>query len=224
MASGDIFYSSVDPRLKEELNARANAGFTSRTTKDLDFMLGKIANVELRAYSGNSPDTRTEIPVNEFGIIGGRVPAISGSYLPTGPAGFLRDGSSYRIPPIITLAEINIGDHTMGLLNKASVNITIPDPTRDFDNFEKIWFRPGRHATIIFEYPNSAVITSPGLLSDDTIPSEEKLKEQFPNDTAEIRSALKKMNRVRFDGLITSFQFSYQQDGSVESTISLTGS
>ena len=226
MASGDIFYSSVDPNLQKELNARANAGFTSRTNKDLDFMLGKIGNVEIRAYTGNSPDTRTVIPINEFGILGGKVPTTVGSYLPSGNSfkdGFLRDGSSYRIPPIITLAEINIGDHTMGLLNKASVNITIPDPTRDFDNFEKIWFRPGRHATIIFEYPNSAVITSPGLLSDDTIPSEEKLKEQFPNDTAEIRSALKKMNRVRFDGLITSFQFSYQQDGSVESTISLTG-
>ena len=31
------------------------------------------------------------------------------------------------------------------------------------------------------------------------------------------------MNRVRFDGLITSFQFTYQTDGSVECTLSMTG-
>ena len=31
------------------------------------------------------------------------------------------------------------------------------------------------------------------------------------------------MNRMRFDGLITSFQFTYQQDGSVECTLSMTG-
>ena len=35
MASGGIFYSSVDPNLQNELNARANAGFTSRTNRNL---------------------------------------------------------------------------------------------------------------------------------------------------------------------------------------------
>tara|TARA_B100000963_G_C22631719_1_gene675241 strand:- start:705 stop:2756 length:2052 start_codon:yes stop_codon:yes gene_type:complete len=228
MSSGDIFYSNVDTNLRKELQARANAGFTSRTNDDLNFMLGKIANVEAVAYDGNDPKTKKLVTsqgasniTDPMATLGGST-VTTGSFLPSGPAGFVTAGNSFRIPPVITSAEINIGDHTMGLLNKAALNITIPDPVRDLDNFERIWFRPGRHSTIIFEYPDSAVITSE-LLTDEIIPSEEKLAQQFPEKTDEIRNELKKMNRVRFDGLITSFQFTYQQDGSVECTLSLTG-
>ena len=228
MSSGDIFYSNVDVNLRRELNARANAGFTSKTNADLNYMLGKVCGVEIQAYDGNDPATKklVQLPggTNEtdpFAIIGGSTNKLE-PFLPNGPTGYLRPGSSRRVPPLMTLAEINIGDHTMGLLNKATVNITIPDPVRDFDAFERIWFRPGRHATLIFEHPDSAVITQE-FLTDETVPSEEKLAKQFPKKTDEIRDQLKKMNRVRFDGLITTFQFTYQQDGSVECSLSLTG-
>ena len=48
--AGDIFYSSLDHNLRIELDSRAKAGFSSRNTKDLDFMLSKITNVEITAY------------------------------------------------------------------------------------------------------------------------------------------------------------------------------
>jgi len=228
MSNGDIFYSNVDANLRKELYARANAGFTSRTNKDLNFMLGKIGNVEISAYDGNDPATKKLVSSegaddnqDPFAVLGGKT-SLTGSYLPSGPNGFLTQNNSFRIPPVITSAEIDIGDHTMGLLNKATINITIPDPVRDFDSFERIWFRPGRHSTIIFEHPDSAIITE-NLLTDESVPSEEKLAQQFPEKTSEIQEQLKKMNRIRFDGLITSFQFTYQTDGSVECTLSLTG-
>ena len=52
--SNNIFYSPVDPNLREELDARAAAGVFNKSTKDLQFMLEKIANVGIYAYEGNS--------------------------------------------------------------------------------------------------------------------------------------------------------------------------
>ena len=257
---GDIFYSNVDPMLVKELTARANAGFTARSIADINYMFGKISNVEIRAYDGPIPNKEKLVKpdtdqlseeADPLAILGGGT-VRDGSYLPsTEPSGFLiKDGprQGHRIPPVITLAEINIGDHSMGLLNKATVNITISDPTADFDNFERIWFRPGRHVSVIIQCPETAIITatkkgsnpsitaSPetnettdpsytgGILSDNAIPSEEKLIQIYgKNKIKEIRDSLKKMNYVRFDGLITSFQFTFQVDGTVETTISLTG-
>ena len=46
----NIFYDNVDANLQEELNARGQAGLMDRTNKSLDFMLAKIANVQLTAY------------------------------------------------------------------------------------------------------------------------------------------------------------------------------
>ena len=239
--AGDIFYSSVDKNLQSELTARATAGFTKRRTKDLDFMLGKVSNVEIRAYDGAIPGDDNIVKDedgqenHQFGIIGGKEVTV-GSYLPTSQkTGFLvNDGprEGYRIPPVITLVEINIGDHSMGLLNKASINITIPDPTADFDEFEKIWFRPGRHATVILEYPDSGIVTTElkdgeqtgGLLDQESLPTTTQLEEQYPeDDISDIFFDLRKMNRTRFDGVITSFTFTYQTNGSVECTISMTG-
>ena len=239
--AGDIFYSNVDANLRKELNARAEAGFSKRSPKHLDFAFGKISNVEIKAYDGSTPSDKnlaksfndTNI-VDPLSTLGGKN-VQSGAYMPSNKSGYLISDNrpGYRIPPVITLAEINIGDHSMGLLNKATVNITIPDPTADFDDFERIWFRPGRHATVLIECPDSAIITTEitkedgqtgGLLENKSIPTAEKLKQQFDDTEVEdINKSLKKMNRVRFDGLITSFQFTFQQDGSVECTISMTG-
>lgn len=148
----NIFYSEVDPAVQLELNARGNAG-KNRTTADINFMVGKIANVQLTAYKSGSADPGTEV-----GFLGGSDVTV-GRYLPSGENGFLMnskytvttlnldqpivtsstssvDDNSRRIGPIITGVSVDIGDHSMGLLNKATVNITIPNPTRDLDQVE----------------------------------------------------------------------------------------
>lgn len=241
----EIFYSQVDSALQEELNARGRAGKSDRSTEALNFMLGKIANVELVAYENESRTTA----LNKLGGANVR----SGEYLPTGTEtnpGFLDDrrvtieksswvtdtvtgeinvdtttdklvNSTKRIPPYITSADINIGDHSMGLLNKATININIPNPQRDLNFFESVWLRPGRHVTINIAHPESAVITQ-GSLSG-SLPSTEKIKKLNPNITdSEIRN-FKKMNQYEFYGLITNFSFVYNEDTSVSATINLTG-
>jgi len=49
----NIFYDNVDANLQNELNARGEAGMQDRTNKSLNFMLGKIANVQCTAYEGS---------------------------------------------------------------------------------------------------------------------------------------------------------------------------
>ena len=44
----NIFYSQVDDAVQTELNARGNSG-KNRTTRDIDFMVGKLANVQISA-------------------------------------------------------------------------------------------------------------------------------------------------------------------------------
>jgi len=253
----NIFYSQVDDAVQTELNARGLSG-RNRTTKDLNFMLGKIANVKLTAYISGSADPGTEY-LGEYGVLGGRN-VRSGRYLPSGPGGFLKNptytkteidydanGDAYldtktgnvdfsrRIGPIITAVSIDIGDHSMGLLNKATINISIPNPTRDLDPIEEVWFYPGRYVKIDIEHPNSAVITGAdtnlistgslfGSLSEEVI--NEKLKKMYPtlaNSLSEFKREIRKLNKFSFQGLITSFDFSYTTEGSVDATISLTG-
>ena len=78
----NIFYSNVDYNLRAELNARGKSGFR-RNNQDLDFMLGKIANVELIAYETGSSKA------NESGRLGGRS-VRGGRYVPNGENGFLQ--------------------------------------------------------------------------------------------------------------------------------------
>jgi hypothetical protein len=219
-------------------------------------MVGKIANVEISAFAGENAQTPILQTLGGFNVRQGR-------YLPSGPAGYLNEtpylqksieysekdqsaftrtdkltDASYRTGPFITTTTITIGDHSMGLLNKAVVNITIPNPLRDLDEIETTWFRPGRYARITIMHPDSAVITSNdnkmypkaiGLLDDKTIPNREKLKEFYPYLTQDSKALedfetkLRKMNHVMFEGVITSFDFSYTKDGTIEASISLTG-
>lgn len=253
----NIFYSQVDSAVQLELNARGNSG-KNRTTNDINFMVGKIANVQLTAYKSGSADPNYVI--SGLGTLGGSS-VRSGRYLPSSPnEGFLTnptytvtqikddaDGNAYldstkkltdysrRIGPIITAVSIDIGDHSMGLLNKATVNMTIPNPTRDLDTFEEIWLYPGRYVKIDIEHPNSAIITGAetnlistsslfGSLSEEVINT--KLKKLYPSlDTrlSEFKREIRKLNKFSFQGLITSFDFSYTTEGSVDVTISLTG-
>lgn len=230
----DIFYSSVDLKLQQELNARAKAG-VDRTTDSLDFMLGKVANVLLNAFS----DAEYKVPIANSSLGGRNV--ITGEYLANGPSGFLSDrvyqykesaiingqittiadekrtNTSKKIPPFITSADINIGDHSMGLLNSSTINITIPNPGRDLNFIESVYLRPGRHVQVIFEYPISAVLTrnenKTGRLDDKN-----KLAVQTSKNPD-----VGTLHQVQINGLIKSFTITYQTNLSVDVTLNIIG-
>lgn len=246
---GDIFYSQVDANLQTELNARGRTGRYGRTTRDMQFMLEKIANVQVTPFKKDG-DLREEITA---AILGGTI-VRSGEYLPTGPNGFLTDrnytqttqtiesdfnlkktsvpktNSSRRIPPFITSCDVAIGDNSNGLLNTSTINITIPNPERDLEFIESVYFRPGRDVRVKIQHPDSVMMSDVAMLTDETMPSVQKLRDLYPNiDTNKtIKSGVKtddfrKMNTVIFEGLITSFTMDYQPDMSVVATIQLIG-
>jgi hypothetical protein len=260
----NIFYTEVDKNLQLELNARGKTGFQSRTTKAIDFMVGKIANVEITAYQGSS--SISGVAKNRQAILGG-AQIQTGRYLPSGKEGYLSDeyfvkesidfineknintsqvqstnnpliGNAYlketpiqdtsrRTGPYITALDVTIGDHSMGLLNKATVNFVIPNVARDLDDIEEVWFRPGRYVSIDIVHPESALVSradTGGYLTEQTLPNKDRIKELYPGwDVDKFLKEISKMNEFRFEGLITSFNFSYTADGTVEATISLTG-
>jgi hypothetical protein len=258
----NIFYTQVDKNLQAELDARGRAGFSDRSNKSLNFMLGKVANVQLIAFDGN--DSKSPI-TKQYGVLGG-LQLQTGRYLPGGNDGFLAEqqytqdsiqfyteqdvttsdpsvvpGNAYtatatltdrskRTGPFVTAVDISIGDHSMGLLNKATVQFVIPNPLRDLDGMEDTWFRPGRYVKIEVEHPESALVTkkgpfgTDGLLTRDSLPNRDRLKELYPSwDTDELLNTIARMNVFTFEGLITSFEFSYTSDGTIEASISLTG-
>jgi hypothetical protein len=235
----DIFYSQLDERLQQELDARASAGKINRGTNALNFMLGKIANVEMTAYSSSAYTTQvgqtlggSETRYNRFlpggflkersiTTINNQIDFTQSDYVATATDRFT--DTSKRIPPIITSAEINIGDHSMGLLNKASVNITVPNPGRDLEYFESTWMRPGRYARIKFRHPDSALAAGELYLTDNILPTYKKLRARYPKLTQQDFNEFKRINQVVFDGLIVSFTLDYQQDGSVQVSLQLTG-
>lgn len=257
----DIFYSQVDANLQIELNARARAGKTKRTERELQYMLEKIANCEVIAYAGNKRDATQEIH-----RLGGKT-VLSGEYLPSGETGYLTNraytlktakwvakgevitpagpgggqtydaniivnesltsedyaNSSYRIPPYITSADISISDNSIGLLNKATINITIPNPDRDLDFMESVYGRPGRYLSVTFAHPDSAIVSyeeTEGLLTTDSLPKESIIKSLYPNT---VYNDLRKMNQLMFEGLLTSFEYNYNTDGTVTMTVYITG-
>jgi hypothetical protein len=94
----NIFYSQVDDAVQLELNARGNAGKKNRSTQDLNFMLGKVANVQLTAYQSGSADPNFIIKSN-LAILGGQF-VRTGRYLPSSPdEGFLTN-PTYTVPEI----------------------------------------------------------------------------------------------------------------------------
>ena len=245
MSGGDIFYSQVDANLQLELNARGKAGFSSKTNKDLQFMLEKIANVYITPYTD---ETKTKEIANAS--LGGAAMR-SGEYMPTGKNGYLSDRSiiqktrtvnaagtgfdeastpisniSRRIPPFITACEINIADNSNGLLNTATVNITIPNPERDLNFIESVYFRPGRNCTIIIEHPTTALVAineHNGLLTSGSTPTATALRDLYKMDPKDYLDQYGQLNSKRFDGVIISFTLQYETDMSVTSTIELRG-
>jgi hypothetical protein len=241
----NIFYSEVDKNLQTELRARGES-FRKRDTDSLNYMLTKIANVEITAYETTSSKSL------RVATLGGNT-VRTGRFMPTGPDGYLMSGKKYqqselefnettgevdlitkekedrstRIGPYITALDVSIGDHSMGLLNKASFNATIPNPDRDLDAFEEAWMRPGRYARIEIVHPSTAIASgaaTDGLLTKLVIPNRAKLKNLYPDwDILELEQEIREMRRFVFEGLITAFDFSYSKDGMVEVNINLTG-
>jgi len=266
----NIFYDNVDKNLQTELNLRGKAGFHDRTNKSMNFMLGKIANVQCTAYEGTGSASAQIIPA-EFGILGGATTRTD-RYLPSGPDGFLTTrqlertevdffktgketkylravdeeknpqlGDAYlndldpyidtskRIGPYLTSIDVTIGDHSMGLLNKATISFMVPNAERDLDAIENTWFHPGRFVKLDIVHPDSAIISKDekgnnGLLLQTTVPNIEKLIKLYPGyDAKKLQSEIRRMNIFTFEGLITSFDFSYTPDGGIDATLQLTG-
>ena len=241
----NIFYSEVDKNLKTELRARGQS-FRTRDNDSLNYMLSKIANVEISAYETTSSKSTL------VGRLGGNT-VRGGRYLPTGPDGYLMPNRQYerseiafnsvtgqaslsgstwtdkstRTGPFITAVDVSIGDHSMGLLNKAAFRAVIPNPDRDLDTFEETWMRPGRYVRIEIVHPSTAIasgVNTNGLLTSLVIPNREKLKSLYPDwNIQELEQEAREMRKFVFEGLITSFSFSYTKDGTIEVDINLTG-
>lgn len=134
--------------------------------------------------------------------------------------------SSKRTAPFLSGIEVKIGDHSQNVLNFASFNLTIPNTRRDLDATEQVWFRPGRYISITIEYPDSVIVSKPltnGLLTPKSLPIWDRVEAKFPKFKQKTKDAYPKMNSFSFEGLITNFDITFNQDGSVQSTISATG-
>ena len=83
----NIFYSEVDKNLITELRARGQS-FRVRDNNSLNYMLSKIANVEISAYETTSSKSTL------VGRLGGNT-VREGRYLPTGPDGYLMPNIEY---------------------------------------------------------------------------------------------------------------------------------
>jgi hypothetical protein len=204
----------------------------------------------------NNTEPETDVIEEKIAIVQavlGGFTVRQGEYLPSGPNGFLTDrnyqiinnsgapdipkdpqsfkNTSKRTGPYITSAEISIGDNSQGMMNTATVNIIIPNPGRDIDYFESVYLRPGRHVTMIFEHPESAIISrdvTSGLLdtsASGSLPSVERLKKIDPSITNETErnSRYARMNKITLDAVIISFTLDYQPDGSVQASLSMRG-
>lgn len=204
-----IFYSEVNSVVKEELNARAAAGRTDRSTKALRFMLEKIANVTATAYEGNTLDATKVIST-----IGG-TKVREAAYL---PAGFLsQERASKRIPPVITSTSISFTDGTMSMLNQAALSIQIPS-LEDLEQFESVWCRPSRKVKIEIENPTSSVLTD-STKAVNNITNKSILK---PTETGFILEP-QYLHKLSFVGLIISFDLTINADASVTAMINVKG-
>jgi hypothetical protein len=202
-----IFYSEVNSVVKSELNSRAAAGRTDRSTKSLRFMLEKIANVTATAYEGNTLDATKEIST-----IGG-TKVREAAYL---PAGFLsRQRVSKRIPPVITSTSISFTDGTMSMLNQAALSIQIPS-LEDLEQFESVWCRPGRKVKIEIENPPSSVLT-------DSTKAVNNITNKSIITSTDFVLESQYLHKLSFIGLIISFDLTINADASVTAMINIKG-
>jgi hypothetical protein len=211
----DLFYSQVNKAVQDELNARGLAG-VRRNTDDLAYMLEPVANVELIAYNGDDPIPETEISDTILG--GNRVRG--NDYLPSGyliVSGSTQDVA--RTKPFITSVSIDIKDQTRGYINKGTIKIYVPDASRDLNAFEESYCKPGRTVLVTITHPDSAILTNNRLIESDLV-DYSTLLELYPNTNED---DLRKLNRVTFNGKISTFSYSFNTDGSVEITFDMLG-
>jgi hypothetical protein len=216
-----LFYSQVNTAVQRELIARGTVRTKDNSTAAFDFMLGKIANVEIQAF--NSVPTAESTPISDFGTLGGTT-VLNDSYRPTGPLGYLNDAvrPAHRIPPFITNVSVSVNDQSKMYINKATISIKILDATTDLDRMEEIYCAPGRYIRMRIAHPDSAILSGLTLLDSQntSLPTTDKLKELFPGVDL---SNLRKMNEYYFSGRISTFSYSYVDDGSIDLTIEAIG-
>jgi hypothetical protein len=191
-------------------------------------MLGKIANTEIIAY-GKQKDTNDYVLIAESTLNGSRVR--SGEYLPGGKNGFLAErpyerraedtttpgvNTSRRIPPYVTSVDINVTDHSIGLLNSCTFNITVPNPEQDLEYIESIYCRPGRPVQVTIEYPDSAVLSDNNIITSSSMQSLAALK-------IESKPEKQTLNKTKFQGLIINFSISYQPDMTAIVNVTMRG-
>jgi hypothetical protein len=207
-----IFYSQVNRAVQQELIKRGSAGVSDRSTDAIRFMVEKIANVQLNAFEKKpSADiTMNNNTIAGLGLLGG-LSTIGKDYL---PAGYLNDKTrpANRTKPYINNVSISINDQSKSYINKAVIQITVPDATTDIDEMERIYCKPGRYILIRIQHPDSAILSDSAVLADDRLPSTEQLKELYPNVDTE---SLRKMNELYFQGRISTFSYNYTVDGAV---------
>ena len=211
----DVFYSQINSALKKELTARSMAGKLNRTTKGLDFMLGKIANVVLNAYDNIEDDN----PVASIGGNSVTSNKYGGSYLASGKDGYLINEST-RTGPVITGVSINIADQSQFAINTATVNIVLPDPSL-LDDLEDTFLKPGRTIEIQIQHPDSAILSGNTLLSQDEMLYTTRILKQQYGDNPEDLNQFFEMNKMIFNGLVDGFKTDYQTDATLTMTISL---
>jgi hypothetical protein len=242
--SNRIYHSAVDENLQRELNLRGISS-RKRTTDDLNFMLGKIANVTMRAYKTSQPRTELNdvIPDSELGgasVLGKRFQ----------PMGFLEDISttmkvqtvgsdgkatikeepfvrnSRRVGPYITDVELNIADNSNGITNECTVNITVSDLKYDFSLLESIYLKPGRPVSVEISYPESALLSTSvtnGVLGSATLENLKRLKDLYKIKTDESLNKFKKLNSVYFEGMVYNFTWQYNSNMTITITLKIRG-
>jgi hypothetical protein len=211
----DLFYSQVNKAVQDELNARGNAG-VRRNTADLAYMLEPIANVELTAYTGDVPIPGTEIIDTKLGgnLVKGK------DYLPSGYLSVPDNTQDVaRTKPFVTSVSIDIKDQTRGYINKGTIKIYVPDATRDLNAIEETYCKPGRTVLVTIIHPDSAVLTENRLVQSDLV-DYSTLLELYPNTN---ENEIRQLNRVTFNGKISTFSYSFNPDGSVEITFDMLG-
>ena len=219
MSDGTLFYSKVRDNVQNELRHRAQAGKASKTTKDINFMVGKVANVDVIAFK----DTWDSEKIH---AMGGKLVTNNegGRFLPGGMGGYLNTISK-RPSPYIEEASIEFLNPSddFGLMNTATIKIVIPDIQRDLDTIEDIYFRLSRKLLIRIVHPEEALLggnSDIGLSEEETEENVTKLRNIYPGLKL---SQFNKLNEVGFRGIVSEFSYEYTEDASIIATVKCQG-
>ena len=174
-------------------------------------------------YLNENAEIRTQTITEDVDISGFQIEQNDGKITVSGESK-ITSGSlnniAQRVPPFITAVSITIADSSQAKLNRAEVQLSIPNADLDLERIERLYFRPGRLVQLKIVHPTSAVITGNRLTDKSVLPSWNALKKENENLKLE---RMNKLNEIPFEGVVTSFQFSYEADLSISATLFLTG-